>query len=441
MMRFNLIQIVSIPENKKCDGKPDCLDSSDEVDCQNPFSSREKMIRNSFLENLIWVMASIAVVGNVMVILENYFSWRELNKSPSAVKSVTMFNRILIVNLAVADLLMGITLFIIAIKSAIFSGHYSTIDSSWRTSMTCNAIGILTVIASETTVFTLVVLTFHRLFGVYNPFISRNLKIRYAFLGAFLTWTLSSLLAFIPLMPQVKQSMLISVYTNHSSYFRFTSVPWKQFEIFSRRLFTIGNRSDYQESYFSDWKSCVHQLELHYPDYVPKIYGYFGYYSDHGVCIPRLFRIKKAPPLNSLTLVIISINFAALVFIIVAYCFIYRKSNVKVGEGDNTVAERRASVMQRKITILIATDLCCWLPICIITFLSNTVYHISGTAYVVTAIILLPINSSLNPIIYSNAFAYSREFLMTAIRNVRQSIREKLSRDTSETTVMYNVNT
>ena len=59
--------------------------------------------------------------------------------------------------------------------------------------------------------------------------------------------------------------------------------------------------------------------------------------------------------------------------------------------------------MQKKVFLVLATDFCCWFPISLIALLSIVGVPISNTVYAVSAIVLLPINSALNPIIYSNA--------------------------------------
>ena len=61
-------------------------------------------------------------------------------------------------------------------------------------------------------------------------------------------------------------------------------------------------------------------------------------------------------------------------------------------------------VMQRKIYRLVVTDFCCWVPISIMAFVHFSGTPVSDIAYVISAIVLLPINSALNPILYSNAF-------------------------------------
>ena len=58
--------------------------------------------------------------------------------------------------------------------------------------------------------------------------------------------------------------------------------------------------------------------------------------------------------------------------------------------------------MQKKIFRILATDFCCWVPISIMAILSISGVPISNTVYSFAAIILLPINSALNPFFYSN---------------------------------------
>ena len=57
--------------------------------------------------------------------------------------------------------------------------------------------------------------------------------------------------------------------------------------------------------------------------------------------------------------------------------------------------------MQKKIGALIITDGICVVPICIMAFVSYAGFEMPKTAYIATTCFLLPINSALNPLIYS----------------------------------------
>ena len=77
-------------------------------------------------------------------------------------------NHILILNLAVADLLMGIYLLMLGIVGTILDGVFCSHQYTWRSGITCQAMGTLVVISSETSVLTMVMLASFRLFAVYQ---------------------------------------------------------------------------------------------------------------------------------------------------------------------------------------------------------------------------------------------------------------------------------
>jgi len=91
-----------------------------------------------------------------------------------------------------------------------------------------------------------------------------------------------------------------------------------------------------------------------------------------------------------------------LIFIASAYIAIYLKSTSAGPDQSSLSQTAKARKIQRKITILILTDMCCWLPICVMSFLSIAGTALPPVLYAVSAITLLPVNSSLNPIIYTD---------------------------------------
>ena len=77
-------------------------------------------------------------------------------------------NHLLILNLAVADLLMGIYLLMLGIAGARLEGVFCAHQFTWRSGITCQAMGALVVISSETSVVTMMMLASFRLFAVYK---------------------------------------------------------------------------------------------------------------------------------------------------------------------------------------------------------------------------------------------------------------------------------
>ena len=71
-------------------------------------------------------------------------------------------------NLAIADLLMGIYLLCLGIADVVFSGSYCVHELKWLTSNSCQALGSLVVISSEASIVTIIILTSCRMFAVFK---------------------------------------------------------------------------------------------------------------------------------------------------------------------------------------------------------------------------------------------------------------------------------
>jgi len=77
-------------------------------------------------------------------------------------------NHMLVLNLSIADTLMGIYLVILGAASIKYHGVYCAEDHAWRASNLCVTMGVIVVLASETSVMTMVLLTIFRLYAVYK---------------------------------------------------------------------------------------------------------------------------------------------------------------------------------------------------------------------------------------------------------------------------------
>uniref|UniRef100_H2ZAA4 G-protein coupled receptors family 1 profile domain-containing protein n=1 Tax=Ciona savignyi TaxID=51511 RepID=H2ZAA4_CIOSA len=190
----------SVPSTFTFDDFSDCADSSDECPPKldsDMISSRNEMISSVFLRVWLWIMATVAIFGNGYVIVKTISRKNKLIKS----SIVSKMNHFLIFNLAISDFLMGLYLIIIAVYSVLFSGRYCFEDEKWRTGLTCQYLGILSTIASETSVFILCVLTLLRLHGVFMPLQSQNLKFKYVVIAVITAWSSAFALAFLPVYP------------------------------------------------------------------------------------------------------------------------------------------------------------------------------------------------------------------------------------------------
>ena len=95
--------------------------------------------------------------------------------------------------------------------------------------------------------------------------------------------------------------------------------------------------------------------------------------------------------------------------------------------------------MQRKIYRLLATDFFFWVPITVMAFVNFNTARLPNIAYVVSAIVLLPINSALNPVLYSDGFdklflKVRRKFKSSHVRSNMDDITKNQYRLTAITT-------
>ena len=77
-------------------------------------------------------------------------------------------NHMLILNLALADFLMGVYLIMLGIAGVVFDGIFCRHELDWRSGATCQAMGVLVVLSSETSVLTMVLLASIRLYVIYR---------------------------------------------------------------------------------------------------------------------------------------------------------------------------------------------------------------------------------------------------------------------------------
>ena len=72
----------------------------------------------------------------------------------------------LVINLAVADLIMGVYVLMLGGAGVVYDGSFCAHRLTWLSSSTCLIMGVMVLLSSETSVAVLVLLTSVRLYGV-----------------------------------------------------------------------------------------------------------------------------------------------------------------------------------------------------------------------------------------------------------------------------------
>ena len=96
-----------------------------------------------------------------------------------------------------------------------------------------------------------------------------------------------------------------------------------------------------------------------------------------------------------------SLNLVMVIIISVGYVLIFKKiRKSKVNNLSKNRLENDRKFMLR-VFMIVATDIVCWLPIIAFTYASYFGLQISDFIYSLSSIVLLPINSFINPFLYS----------------------------------------
>ena len=391
-----------IPQNRKQDGNFDCEDRSDEC-LENDYSSSLQMIKNTFLRYFIAVTAGCTIVANTVAIRMHFQKLRKIKNR----KSVKFMNTVLLFNLALADMIMGVVLVIIGIKSIQFSNNYCAFDLKWRTSTLCDVVGWMTVISSQTSVNLLTLMTLIRLFSTFNPYKSNQIHLRLFFFFVFLSWLVSFAFALLPSILDFSQLLWIE----SNVYFDHNVVQRNKLERYYQRFDLINNihKSNTAQSksnpnfVFKRNELSENHTDFDVHGYLAssrqiKILGKLGFYSASAVCFPNLFTENNSYE-SKYVLSLILYNLLSLAIISFGYILIFRKTRKSKRPAQRN--EQKNSRMMFRISVIIATDMICWLPVIIMTILSRIGYNLPGVVNPISTIVLLPINSAINPIIYS----------------------------------------
>lgn len=299
----------------------------------------------------IWILGLVAFLGNFSVIV-----WR------IAVKESNRVNSFLLTNLAVADLLMGIYLLLIAIKDLEWRGVYFKHDLQWRSSRMCQFAGGLSFISSEVSVLILTTITADRYCCIVLAFRFKKLKMKAAVVIVSLIWIFGLSISIAPTL-----------------------------HIFNDYFYDYG------------WEE--------------------GFYGRSAVCLPLQLSHERLPGWEYSVLIFIVLNFISFTFILVAYLLMFWKVKT-VGRTVRSSLKKEA-IIAKRMSFIILTDFCCWMPVIVIGILSllGKFPDPDKQVYVWIAVFVLPVNSSINPILYTFSTREWRKQKKGYVRILSASIR------------------
>lgn len=170
-------------------------------------------------------------------------------------------------------------------------------------------------------------------------------------------------------------------------------------------------------------------------------YDTFGnFYGRNGVCFPLQSDGSERSGARGYSVAIfLGLNLLAFVTIVFSYSSMFysiHKTGAKTAE--RSVLSREVAIAKR-FFFIVFTDALCWIPIFLLKAVSLTKAEIPGTITSWVVIFILPINSALNPILYTLTTSSFQEKLKQCLQSKRHQFQE--SGKSSFTLVSIHTNT
>ncbi|KAL5266567.1 hypothetical protein ACHWQZ_G003818 [Mnemiopsis leidyi] len=395
-----------LPKTSVCDGTIDCLDTSDE--CNEECSKR--ILNNNVLRVGAWLMSIFALIGNALVI------WSEVKAILRSEKMTKLSNAYFIILIAVGDFITGIYLLWLAIVDAfVYGENYCKVQWTWLTSLNCSILGVLSTTGNLISLLAMATLSLLRASNIKSglsrmraPYRDVTAKGKCKALSlVMIVIFVSSIAAIVPLIPIWEDFFVNGMhYDSRMRLFIRFSNKEVHFNILQKYYGRMRKKT-------LSWKlinSMVDGMFSHDFEYddLLELKKKQDFYGNDAVCLFKYF-VRADDPQKIYTWAILWLNLLCFSAIAVSYGFI----DFQTIKSANKV--KNDSSFNRKIALIIATDFICWFPFIIICFLHSLQVMDGSKWYSFFSIVILPINSVINPILYSEGVSQST---MVCVRTV-----------------------
>nr|XP_020640108.1 relaxin receptor 2-like [Pogona vitticeps] len=166
----------------------------------------------------------------------------------------------------------------------------------------------------------------------------------------------------------------------------------------------------------------------------------FGnYYGRNGVCFPLHSDEAESPVARGYsTGIFLGLNLVAFVIIVFAYTSMFYSIHVTATRTAECCVFSMEVAIVKRFFFIVFTNALCWIPIFVLKLLSLMDVDIPGTATSWVVIFISPINSTLNPILYTITSTSFQEKLKQFLQKKRVSLQETQMRSFALLSVQSN---
>ena len=402
------------------------------LQCKNNTSCTSYLNSSIITQWYIFLLLGfIALVGNFIVIYDKIMN---LRKNQNKDKEIRIYHT-LVLNLAFADLLMGIYLTAISLEIK----RKVDVNVYFSENGLCNVLAIINSVSSQVSITTLFIISFYRLVGVMKPFKKQHLKSVITVI--IFTWIVWLVIAILPLIPLESFQTTFTVGLAKDYKYEKNSFIEYQYFVHILQRETIPSYTN-----TSEVTSVLHavaqfpapkvmeklSIALGWVEFEKENWSTVGVYNYPYACLPSFFLSSEEyyRNLNNFKLTFVLYNLVVSVVISMFYvsvtmrlctpnslrlrqgkCCMFCRQNTMPSQERHDFKSTENRRMFKRISYIVLTDVAVWIPLCIAALV---IWHVPQAEIYdleeffdylipldIISLLVVPLNSILNPFLYS----------------------------------------
>ena len=397
--RFYCTNLTWIENVRVCDHVKDCANGADECGTCD-FGA---VSSSTFLIHSKVILAVTIVLGASMVIL-NIYEGHKCYVGETSTK-VGEIDRLLRLQIFFYDWSMGVYLGCIVLAAVVlkFKGDYCLHEREWRASAYCSTLGVLFSFSSHGSLIVVACVSVVRCITCTTS-IGNNCRKKTVVVVSVIMYLINTAHSILPVLPHA----FIQDFFRTEIYF---SNIWEN-PFFNINPINVSHLNQMYRGKFNHVTDIYTTLAgLRNVTSNPEIFDTMeiSYYGNSALCVHNIFKAEASYKVYMVTYCVVLV--ILLITVLVTYSrivWIEKKSKARLaGAVAGAVAgNQHVDALTLKVALMIGTQLMGWIPLIFtaIYFQFMTSSPAPPMVFEVFALVVIPINSFLNPVFYSELY-------------------------------------
>ncbi|XP_059176221.1 G-protein coupled receptor GRL101-like [Physella acuta] len=141
---------------------------------------------------------------------------------------------------------------------------------------------------------------------------------------------------------------------------------------------------------------------------VPILFPDWQVYSSNAMCLALPVKLTHQLGWTFSLIIYIVINFIIMLLVIVGQIVVFKYIAMPSNSIINSsVQKKREITVAKNLSLVVISNVLCWLPVCVIGLLSAAGHIFSSETYGWLVVVVVPLNSAINPVLYTLPVAYA----------------------------------